>query len=397
LFWQSVSRIPSTNGSKTLSKSKGENKMTNGAKKFITALILLAVCLVGGIIIYAATHETIPAGYVGYVYDRTATPEDNVIEGTSVIDNERTGRITVNPVTQDVLRYPTTIISENWTRLAEGDNKVDMSMSIASKEGKNIDADVYISVRPIDIGKIIKSFGTKSFDSIINNDIYGLSKGKLNGVTQEYSVYDVQASRTEIQQKVSDVLKTVLYDIYGVELIRFELGTLILPEDIQLKIDQKTEAQNEVELAKLEREKQDEINQQIVDQQKAQSQKELLQRQAEADAAAYEVAKEAQAQIDAQKAKAEVAQIKRDEAEAEQRSRVEIAKMQVEEAELMKKAELENQETLTDKYFRDRELDIQEAAVKAINGSVKTIITSGDGEGYGGLFGIKEILDSVGE
>lgn len=371
--------------------------MTSGAKKFITALILLAVCLVGGIIIYAATHETIPAGYVGYVYDRTATPEDNVIEGTSVIDNERTGRIAVNPVTQDVLRYPTTIISKNWTRLEEGDNKVDMSMSIASKEGKNIDADIYISVRPIDIGKIIKSFGTKSFDSIIDNDIYGLSKGKLNGVTQEYSVYDVQASRTEIQQKVSDVLKTVLYDIYGVELIRFELGTLILPEDIQLKIDQKTEAQNEVELAKLEREKQDEINQQIVDQQKAQSQKELLQRQAEADAAAYEVAKEAQAQIDAQKAKAEVAQIKRDEAEAEQRSRVEIAKMQVEEAELSKKAELENQETLTDKYFRDRELDIQEAAVKAINGSVKTIITSGDGEGYGGLFGIKEILDSVGE
>ncbi|MBE6724925.1 MAG: hypothetical protein E7576_06985 [Ruminococcaceae bacterium] len=371
--------------------------MSDNMKKFVTALLILAVYLIGGIIVYASTHETIPAGYVGYIYDRTANAKDDVIEGTSVLNSEKTGRIRINPITQDVLKYPTTIISKNWTRLEEGDNKVDMSMSIASSEGKNIDADIYISIRPTDIGKIIKSFGTKSFDSIIDNDIYGLAKGKLNGVTQEYSVYDVQANRTEIQQKAFDVLKTVLNDIYGVELIRFELGTLILPDDIQLKIDQKTEAQNEVELARLEREKQDEINAQIVDAQKAQSEKELLQRQTEADAAAYEVAKEAQAQIDAQKAKAEVAQIKRDEAEAEQKSKVEIARMQVEEAELKKKAELENQQTLTDSYFRDRELDIQEAAVKAINGSVKTIITSGDGEGYGGLFGIKEILASENE
>ena len=256
-------------------------------KKFITALTVIAVFLIGGIIIYSATHETIPAGFVGYVYDRTAGSADNVIEGTSVLDEERTGRIRINPVTQDVLKYPTTIVSKNWTSLAEGDNKVDMSMQIASKEGKNIDADIYISVRPVDIGKIIKSFGTKSFDSIVDNDIYGLCKGKLSGVTQSYSVYDIQSSRTEIQQKVFDILFDTLREVYGVELVRLELGTLNLPQDIQSKIDQKTEAQNEVELARLEREKQDEVNQQIVDQQKAQSEKELLQRQTEADAAAY--------------------------------------------------------------------------------------------------------------
>lgn len=351
--------------------------MEKGMKKFLTALVTLLVCLIGGIILYAATHETIPAGFVGYVYDRTATAKDNVIEGTSVLNNERTGRIRVNPVTQDVLVYPTTIVSKNWTRLEEGDNRVDMSMQIASKEGKNIDADIYISVRPVDIGKIIKSFGTKSFDNIVDNDIYGLCKGKLSSVTQSYSVYDIQASRTEIQQQVFDILYGTLADIYGVELVRLELGTLILPEDIQAKIDQKTEAQNEVELAKLEREKQDEINQQIVDQQKAQSEKERIQRQTEADAKAYEITKEANAQIEAQQAQ------------------VEIAKLKVEEAELEKQAALESQKTLTEEYFRDRELDIQEKAVQAINGSVKTIITSGDGEGYSALIGVKEILNSV--
>jgi len=345
--------------------------------KFIAALVAVAVLCVGFLIGYNVTHETIPAGYVGYVYDRNASQSDNVIPGTSVINAERTGRIMINPITQNVLTYPTTIVSKNWTGLAEGDNKKDMSMQIASQEGKNIDADIYISVRPIDIAKIIKSFGTKSFDSIIDNDIYGLTKGKLSTVSQKYSVYDVQSSRSEIQNEVFEILSGNLEDVYGVELIRFEIGTLILPTDIQTKIDQKTQAQNEVELAKLEREKQDEVNQQIVDQQKAQSEKELIQRQTEADAAAYEKTRAAEADLAAQEAK------------------LEIAKLQVEQAKLEKEAELEKQKAYTQSYFKDKELDVQLAAVKAINPSIQTIVTSGDGEGYSAIVGLDKILDTL--
>ena len=346
-------------------------------QKFIAVLICCVVIATIGLIGYNVKHETIPAGYVGYVYDRNAKDDDNVIPGTSVINEARTGRISINPVTQDVLTYPTTIISCNWTGLAEGDNKRDMSMQIASQEGKNIDADIYISVRPINIEKIIKSFGTKSFDSIVNNDIYGLTKGKLSSVSQAYSVYDIQSSRVEIQSQVFEILSETLNDIYGVELVRLEIGTLILPEDIQQKIDQKTQAQNEGELAKLERERQNEVNQQVVDQQKAQSEKELLQRQAEADAAAYEKEREAKAQLSV--------------AEAQ----IKIAEAEVEVARLEKEAELEKQKGYTDEYFRDKELDVQKAAVEAINPTVKTIITSGDGNGYEGILGIKEVLDSI--
>ena len=227
------------------------------------------------------------------------------------------------------------------------------------------------------IEKIIKSFGTKSFDAIVENDIYGLTKGKLSSVSQAYSVYDIQSSRVEIQSEVFKILSETLTDIYGVELVRLEIGTLILPTDIQEKIDQKTQAQNEVELAKLERERQNEVNQQIVDEQKAQSEKEQLQRQAEADAAAYEVTKAAEAQVAAQEAE------------------VKIAELKVQQAKLEKEAELEKQKSFTDEYFRDKELDVQAEAVKAINSSVKTIITSGDGEGYSGLVGVKEVLDSI--
>lgn len=340
-------------------------------KKVIGGVVLAVFVAIIGIVGYILTHETIPAGYVGYVYDRTANEEDGVIPGTSVLDAERVGRITINPVTQNVLTYPTTIVAKNWTSLSEGDNDVDMSMQIASSEGKNIDADVYVSVKPVDIAKIIQSFGTKSFDSIVDNDIYGLTKGKLSTVSQEYSVYDMQSSRSEIQSKVFDILSEELMKTYGVELKRFELGTLNLPADIQQKIDQKTKAQNEVELAKLERQKQDEINQQIVDQQKAQSEKELLERQAKADAAAYEKKISAEAELAA-------------------------AQLELEQARLEKEAELERQKAYTDAYFRDKELDNELAAAKAINPNVETIITSGDGEGFGALIGLDRILNTVG-
>lgn len=346
-------------------------------KKFLVAVMTAFIIFIGILIIYNVTHETIPAGYVGYVYDRNAKDNDNVIPGTSVINEARTGRIKINPITQDVLKYPTTIIACNWTGLAEGDNKHDMSMQIASQEGKNIDADIYISVRPVDIGKIIKSFGTKSFDSIVENDIYGLTKGKLSSVSQAYSVYDIQSSRVEIQSEVFEILSDTLNDVYGVELVRLEIGTLILPEDIQQKIDQKTQAQNEVELAKLERERQNEVNQQIVDQQKAQSEREMIQRQAEADAAAYEKQAEAEAML------------------AVSEANVKIAEQELEIAKLQKEAELEKQKSYTEEYFKDKELDVQRAAVEAINPTVKTIITSEDGEGFGALLGIKEVLNNM--
>ncbi len=347
-------------------------------KKFIASVIAVGVLVIGLLVCYLVTHETIQAGYVGYVYDRNVRGGDNVIEGTSVINVERTGRIRINPITQEVLKYPTTITAKNWTAPEEGDNKgEDWSMQIPTREGKNVDADIYISVRPTDIAKIIKSFGTKSFDSIVDNDIYGLTKGKVSIVSQKYSVYDVQASRSEVQSESFDILANELSDTYGVELVRLEIGTLKLPEDIQKKIDQKTDAQNQVELARLERQKQDEVNQQVVDQQKAQSEKETLERQAKADAAAYEKEKAAEAELKAQE------------------SKLKVAELQVQQAKLEKEAELEKQKSYTDEYFRDKQLENEEAAIKAINSNLEIIVTDGSGSGLSSLVGLERILNAI--
>ena len=58
-------------------------------------------------------------------------------------------------------------------------------------------------------------------------------------------------------------------------------------------------------------------------------------------------------------------------------------------------AELEKQKSYTSAYFRDRELDVEMAAVKALNPSLETIVTSGDAEGYGAIVGLDRILNAV--
>jgi regulator of protease activity HflC (stomatin/prohibitin superfamily) len=352
--------------------------MTKNKFKAILILIAIIFLVIFGLIIFNSVTENVRAGYVGYKYDRTIrNGEEGTISGTSVINQPLTGLVFVNPFTQEILKYPTTIVAKNWTQLDEGDNPEDMSMQVGSEEGKNIVADVYVSVRPNNMSKIISSFGMKTFDEIVDDDVYGLVKGKLSIVAQSYSIYDVQASRSKIQEETFKLLTEVLNNLYGIELVRFEIGTLILPTDIQTKIDQKTEAINAVELAKLDRQKQDETNQKIVDQQKAESQRDLIRRQQEADAAAYEKEKAASAQV-------LVAE-----------SNVEVAGLKVKEAELNKQAELEKQKSYTPEYFHNKELEVQRDAVKAINPSVKTIITDSSGSGYSALYGLKEVLDSI--
>ena len=346
---------------------------------FVIIGVILVLALMLGTIGYLITHTNIKAGQVGYVYDRTLSPESpNVIPGTSVVNQPRTGRIFVNPFTQEILVYPTTIVMKSWTRPSEGDNKgVDWSVTTSSVEGNEVLADIYISVKPKNIGQIIASFGMKKFDIILDNDIYGLARGKLSSVVQLYSVYDVQSKKSVIQSEVYKLLKEDLEKIYGVELVQYEIGTLTPPADIQAKISQKTEAINAVALAQLDTQRQAEVNKRTLDEQRMASEKEFLARKNTADAAAYE--KESGARSTLESAKL-ATQTKKEE---------------VEQARLTKEAELERQEYFTDAYFKNKSLDVQREALSKLNGSLRTIVTDTKLTGIDNIFGISEIMKVV--
>lgn len=349
-------------------------------RKGIIGLIVIIVIAIASLIFYNVTHVNIKAGYVGYMYDRTLKSGDTrAIPGTSVIDEPLTGRVSINPFTQELYKYPTTIVARSWTSNSEGKADEDQSFQIGTLEGKNVSMDVYFSVRPLNVGQIIATFGGRSFDSIVDNDLLGVVKGKIATVARTISVYDIQSKSAEIQQKAKELLNSELEETYGVQLERLEIGSVVPPGDIQIKIDQKTEAINAVELARLDRQKQDETNQKIVDEQQANSEKALIERQMSADANAYELEKDANAKV-------VVAEAKKREAEIE----LEIAKLE-------KEAELEKQKSYTAEYFRDIELRNQAAAMAAINSNLKIVVTDGSGSGYGSIFGLSEVMGVIKE
>lgn len=344
--------------------------LTAIAKAGIVAAIILILVAIGGAW-YMKTHVNIKPGEVGYMYDRRLKPGDEkAIEGTAVINKELFGRTKINPIYQELYTYPTKIVSRSWTANNEGKKGVDESFFVGTKEGEKVKVDFYMSFQPSDVGLLIKNFGGKDFDTIIDQDLFGAVKGKIGIVTRAHSVYNFQSELSEIQSKCFELIDKELRDVYGIKLVKAEFGNYNLPQDIQAKIKQKTDKINEVEIAKLERQKQDEENQKLVDKQKAESEKELIKMQKSTDAEAYKLQTMAEA-----KKKAAVADL--------------------ESAKLEKEAKLERQKAYTEQYFKDKELDVQKAAVEKINPSVKTIVTDGSGSGLGALPGIKEILNSL--
>lgn len=328
---------------------------------------VVAVLLLVG---YALITVDVKAGYVGYVYDRTLKPTDpKVIQGTSVIDSAKTGVIYTNPFTQQVYKYPTTVVSRSWTKETETTDK-DQAFIVGTKEGQNVTVDVYISVQPSDIGRIIKTWGGKDFENIVDNELYGLVKGKVSMVTQGYSVYDFQAKKSEMTSEISGLLAKDLEEKYGIKLMRFELGNTELPVEIQTKINEKASAINAVELAKLEAQKQEEVNKKDVAAQKATSEKELIQKQVSADAKAYELEVEAEAKRKA-------------------------AELNLETAKLEKQAELEKQKSYTSEYFKDKQLDIEKEAIKSVNENLQIIVDDGSGSGLGQIPIINKYLEGI--
>ena len=372
--------------------------MTNKEKGILGLVIAGAVLLLALIGFFMIT-ENIEPGYVGYVYDRTIdpdSPEDNVVpvlQGTSVIDKPRYGLVFLNPFTQEMYISPTTVVSRSWTRTNQEGSNQDDSIAAGTIESKNVPVDIYLSVQPSDVGKIIKNWGVdRSFESIVDDELYGVMKGEVKKVTRKVSVYNFQAKVEAMQKEIFENLDKVLQTRYGIKLVRFEFGNVHIPQDILEEIEKKTKAINEVELAELDAKRQAEVNAKEVAKQEAESKQELIKRKAETDAAAYEKERDAKAKALARKQEADAeAYAIRKKAQAQK----DAAKDKLEAAKLEKEAELQRQMAFTDKYFADRELDLQTDAVKSINDKLEIIVAPEGGNGIGSIPGTLSILDKI--
>ena len=214
-------------------------------KGFLGAIIT-AVVIFGTIIGVITCMERVPAGYVGVVYNMSGG-----IEGETLSQ----GWHVVSP-TKKVTIYSIGIEQSYLTSEEKGDSKADESFNIPTADGKTVKVNLEFSYR-FDADKVADTFVQfkgRSGEEIKNTFI----KPKVMAWTQEvsavYPVTDIFGDkRTQINAEL-DVYLREKFDKYGIIIDTVNFTDISVDAETNAAIQQKVNAQQKLELAKIEAE-----------------------------------------------------------------------------------------------------------------------------------------------
>lgn len=214
-------------------------------KGFLGAIIT-AVVIFGTIIGVITCMERVPAGYVGVVYNMSGG-----IEGETLSQ----GWHVVSP-TKKVTIYSIGIEQSYLTSEEKGDSKADESFNIPTADGKTVKVNLEFSYR-FDADKVADTFVQfkgRSGEEIKNTFI----KPKVMAWTQEvsarYPVTDIFGDkRTAINSELDIYLKEK-FAPYGIIIDTVNFTDISVDAETNAAIQQKVNAQQKLELAKIEAE-----------------------------------------------------------------------------------------------------------------------------------------------
>ena len=208
--------------------------------------VVLALILVIGLFVGVACTVRIPAGYVGIVYDMNGGVDDEVLTQ---------GWKFVSP-TKKVTTYTVGIEQSGLTAGSTQDSHKDESFNIPTSDGKTVRVSLEFSYR-FDTERITDTFimfKGKSGEEIKDTFI----KPKIMAWTQEVSanhpVADIFGDqRTAINNELDVHLENKFYE-YGIVIDTVNFTDISVDEETAAAIQQKVNAQQAQELAKIQAE-----------------------------------------------------------------------------------------------------------------------------------------------
>lgn len=244
----------------------------------ITTGIVIALV----IIIVLACTERIPAGYVGVVYDMSGgVTGETLSQGWHI----------VSP-TKKVTTYSIGIEQSYLTSDEKGDSKEDESFSTPTADGKSLTVDLEFSYRydPERVTDVFIQFKGQSGKEVKDTFIKPKMFAWTQEVTAKYPVTDVFGDkRQELNEALDQYLKGK-FDKYGIIIDTVNFTKISTDPETQAAIQKKVNAQQELELARIEKQ---------TAKVQAEKDKEVAQINAEKEKAVAEVNAE-KARIDAQ-------------------------------------------------------------------------------------------------
>lgn len=309
-------------------------------KKGFVGSVVTGIVIVLIIICGFACAERVPAGYVGVVYN---------MSGGVTGETLNQGWHIVSP-TKNVTLYSIGIEQSYLTSDSKGDSKEDESFSTPTADGKSLTVDLEFSYK-YDINRVTDVF--TQFKGASGKEVKDIFiKPKMIAWTQEvtakYPVTDVFGDK---RQELNEALDTYLkqkFDKYGIVIDTVNFTNISTDPETQAAIQKKVNAQQELELARIEKQ---------TAKVQAEKDKEVAQINAEKEKSVAEINAE-KAKIDAQgKADAKMIQ-----AEAEAKANKEIA------------------ESLTDKLIEKTKYDKWNGELPYIEGTATPIINIKEAE-----------------
>ncbi|HLK57835.1 MAG TPA: SPFH domain-containing protein [Chthonomonadaceae bacterium] len=155
---------------------------------------------------------------------------------------------------EQVYTYPTSLKNATFVRNAqEGDRKTDDSIVCSTNEGALLPVDVTVvyHVAPENVLDAFLNFGTEDLAGIQHNIIRWNTVGVMNEVSGKHSIFDLTAKdRQNFGPEVKTLLQPLLL-AWGVTVDDVYIGEVYPPEDVKQKINERIQARNLLELAKV--------------------------------------------------------------------------------------------------------------------------------------------------
>ncbi|HEY8091091.1 MAG TPA: prohibitin family protein [Polyangiaceae bacterium] len=209
------------------------------AGRSLRRLLVVGLVAFGVLYMGCSTTTRVDAGHVGIRVKLAGS--DRGVQDMPVV----TGWVFYNPLTEQIILFPTSVQNVVWTQSAHEGKSFDESITFSSSEGVNVNADIGLSFH------IEASLAPKLYGRFRLNDLERLSDGYMhntvreafNDVASKLAVQDIYGAGkskmlAEVTQKCRDV-----FGKDGIVIDQLTInGTLRLPQNVSDAINRAMEA-----------------------------------------------------------------------------------------------------------------------------------------------------------
>lgn len=206
---------------------------------FIRRLIIAAVVLIVSAIALSSCLIRVDAGHVGIRVKLAGSSRG--VDDIPVV----TGWVAYNPLTEQLILFPTSVQNIVWTKDPHEGSPKDDSITFSSQEGVNINADIGLSfhIEPSMAPHLYLRFRKSDLGELANGYVRNTMREGFNIVASQMPVHEIYGSGKsklvqDVQKRMSDQLSK---DGFVIDQLTIN-GALRLPENVASAINRAMEA-----------------------------------------------------------------------------------------------------------------------------------------------------------